>query len=141
MTILQKFKSSWQQFKLSYRRATYHTYPLESIVLWNKDRNLFNYDATAEDAMLAEELNELSAARALNDTHGMIDAYCDIIVLATGAIHKLGYEPNLAMAETILEISSRKGAIDPSTGKWQKDINQDPSTLYKANYTDAEAKS
>jgi hypothetical protein len=41
------------------------------------------------------------------------------------------------MAETLLEINSRKGSVDPLTGKWQKDKDQDPSTLYKANYDNA----
>jgi hypothetical protein len=53
----------------------------------------------------------------------------------------LGVIPDLAMKQTLKEISSRK--IDPAKeadwnagklDKWPKDPNQDPSTLYKANY-------
>ena len=118
-----------------FRKAVYAVKPLDSIVSWNKSRNLSTYDATAEDNMIAEELEELSLARADNDVDQMVDAYCDLIVLATGAIHKLGYDPTDAMAETLLEINSRKGFINTTTGKWEKDKSQDPSTLYKANYT------
>jgi hypothetical protein len=95
------------------------------------------YDATTEDAMIAEELEELSLARSNYNVNEMVDAYCDLIVLATGAIHKLGFDPTESMAETLLEINSRKGSVDRLTGKWQKDKDQDPSTLYKANYDNA----
>jgi predicted HAD superfamily Cof-like phosphohydrolase len=95
------------------------------------------YDATNEDNMLAEELEELSLARSNYNVNEMVDAYCDLIVLATGAIHKLGFDPTESMAETLLEINSRKGSVDPLTGKWQKDKSQDPFTLYKANYDNA----
>jgi predicted HAD superfamily Cof-like phosphohydrolase len=81
-------------------------------------------------------MQELSEARAADDIHGIIDAYADMIVVITGSIHKLGYDPNEVLAETLLEISSRKGAINSTTGKWQKDVNQDPTTLYKAVYSD-----
>lgn len=121
----------------SLRKAYYATYPFDSIVKWNKSRNLTMYDATNEDNMIAEELEELSLARSNNNVNEMVDAYCDLIVLATGAIHKLGYDPTNAMAETLLEINSRKGAVDKLTGKWQKDRNQDPSTLYKADYNNS----
>lgn len=57
-------------------------------------------------------------------------------------LFSLGYDPYKSMIETIKEISSRKQ--DPKQaaewesgkkeGKWMKDKNQDPSTLYKADY-------
>lgn len=49
----------------------------------------------------------------------------------------LGYSPYLCMLETIKEISSRKGSYDEKAGKWIKDKNQDPKTLYKADYKKA----
>jgi hypothetical protein len=121
----------------SLRKAYYATRPFDSIVKWNRSRNLTMYDATNEDAMIAEELEELSLARSNHNVNEMVDAYCDLIVLATGAIHKLGFDPTESMAETLLEINSRKGSVDRLTGKWQKDKDQDPSTLYKANYDNA----
>ena len=55
----------------------------------------------------------------------------------------MGYDNDKCMDETVKEISSRKQ--DPiqqelwfKSGydgtKWMKDLNQDPSTLYKADY-------
>ena len=104
---------------------------LDGVVAWNVERNLNTFDLTAETAMLLEELQEFLLAKTVDDR---VDAAADIIVLAAGIIHKLGYSPEASLTETVKEISSRKGSIDPTTGKWQKDRNQDPATLYKANY-------
>lgn len=119
----------------NFRGAVYATDPIAQIVLWNKSRNLNTYDERTEDNLLAEELEELSAARTAIDSHGIIDAYADILVVVTGSIHKYGYNPNLVLAETLKEITSRKGSINPETGKWEKDLNQDPNSLYKADYS------
>lgn len=108
--------------------------PLDSIVKFNVQRGLKLFNAKAELLMLEEELQEFKDAFQKNDEHEMVDALCDIIVLATGAIHKLGYDPTKALLETTNEIHSRKGAFNESVGKWQKDLNQDPASLYKANY-------
>ena len=108
----------------------------DQLVEWNKSRNLHTFDLANELRLLDEELDELRTA---STDLERIDALCDLIVVATGAIHKLRYDPNVAMEETYYEINSRKGSVN-STGKWQKDPNQDPSTLYKANYTLAKYK-
>jgi hypothetical protein len=60
------------------------------------------------------------------------DAYCDVIVFAVGAIMKLGYDPERALIEVGKEINSREGIM--LDGKWTKNKNQDPKTLYKADY-------
>lgn len=111
--------------------------PLDEIVKWNEERQLVNFDATAEHTMLYDELAEFYTAYAEENEHEMVDALCDIIVVAAGALHKLGYDPKKAMKETVKEISSRVGAFDELAGKWKKDPNQDPDTLYKADYTSA----
>lgn len=105
--------------------------PLQGIVQFNIDRGLTAFDHNAEFNMLSEELNEYKLAP---DEYETLDALCDIIVVATGAIHKLGYSPQLAINETVKEITSRKGSFNETTGKWMKDLSQDPSTLYKADY-------
>lgn len=107
---------------------------LQQIVEWNKSRNLNSFNKETEIRLLSEELQEFVDSYTIHD---LLDSMADIIVVATGTIHKLGYNPDLVLAETIKEITSRQGSIDPSTGKWQKDINQNPSTLYKANYAGA----
>lgn len=68
-----------------------------------------------------------------------IDALCDVRVFCIDATMKLKYDPCMALFETAHEINSRKQ--DPEQAKhwepgdkWQKDRNQDPATLYKADY-------
>lgn len=111
--------------------------PIKGIVDFNISRKLDTFKGAAEYAMLYEELQEFVTAYAEGNTPEIIDALCDIVVLAVGAMHKLGYDPHEALVQTVLEITSRKGSFDPTTGKWQKDLNQDPLTLYKANYNSA----
>jgi hypothetical protein len=108
--------------------------PIEGIVKFNTDRNLIDYLPFAEYNMLMEELQEFMWGGANNNELEMVDALCDIIVVATGALHKLGYDPTKALSETVKEINSREGDFNKSTGKWQKNSNQDPNTIYKANY-------
>lgn len=64
-----------------------------------------------------------------------VDAYCDLIVYAIGAILKLGYKPTLALNECIKEISDRTGAYDPEAGKWVKEPKK--PNAYIANYENA----
>ena len=75
--------------------------------------------------------------------HEVVDAIADIIVFSINQLELMGYDADKVMNETIKEISSRKQ--DPiqqelwfKSGydgtKWMKDLNQDPSTLYKADY-------
>jgi NTP pyrophosphatase (non-canonical NTP hydrolase) len=111
--------------------------PLQGIVRFNVDRKLESFNPAAEHAMLSEELQEFFKAYDNDDDYEMLDALCDIIVVATGAIYKMGYHPELALKQTVKEITSRKGSFNEELGKWQKDINQDPSTLYKADYKTA----
>jgi len=106
----------------------------EDIKKFNKERGLlkeFNMDN--EVAMLKEELQEFIEATSEKE---MIDALCDIIVVATGGILKLGYDPEKAMKETTMEILSRKGKINES-GKFIKDKNVE---TYKADYKKAKVK-
>lgn len=111
--------------------------PINQIVNFNVDRNLVTFNSRAEYAMLFEELQEFLMAAAQENEHEMVDGLCDLIVVSIGALYKLGYHPDAALLETVREISSREGSIDPITGKWKKDPNQDPSTLYKADYNNS----
>ena len=115
------------------------------IIEWNKSRNNVEFNCVNEYQMLSEELTEFLTAYNEEIEEDMIDALCDIIVVATGAIHKLGYDPKLSMIETIKEISSRQQ--DPQqkeiwekwgvSGKWMKNKEQPKDTLYKADYKKA----
>lgn len=105
---------------------------INKIVKWNLDRGLTTYNAEKDFSILASEVDEYFYN--VKNNKLVVDDLCDIIVVAVGTLNKLGYDPTLALEETVKEISSRKGAFNESTGKWQKFVNQDPDTLYKANY-------
>lgn len=110
---------------------------ITGVVQFNIDRRLTVFSAEAEVAMLEEELQEFKDACQNSSVPEQLNALCDLIVLSVGAIHKLGYSPTLALSETVREITSRVGAINEATGKWEKDKDQDPSTLYTPNYNNA----
>ena len=105
------------------------------IIKFNTDRRLTYFNPESELAMLNEEVLELTKAIQDKDEYEIIDALNDIRVLVTGALWKLGQDPEASTLETCKEILSRKGDFNPTTGKWEKDKNQDKSTLYKADYT------
>jgi len=63
-----------------------------------------------------------------------VDAYCDIITFATGALLKLGHNPEIAIAECGKEINSRVGSM--VDGKFEKDLSDEAkANWYKADYS------
>lgn len=67
--------------------------------------------------------------------HEEVDALDDIIVVATGELYKKGYDADKTMDETIKEISSRRGKINPHTGKFEKFLDDQSTNMwYKAKY-------
>ena len=88
-----------------------------------------------EDSLSAREMAEKRAEEILNGNENqnkeeIVDAFADIIVFATGAIAKLGYDPEKVMDEVLKEIESRTGKM--IDGKFVKD----PSPkMYKANFS------
>lgn len=62
-----------------------------------------------------------------------VDAYCDIVVFAIGAILKLGFDPETALIEVGKEINSREGSM--IDGKFEKDLSDaSKAKWYKADY-------
>ena len=126
--------------------------PFNRIVDWNNERGIIDkgYDHVNETSFIIEELLEGTCdveskkankiakglAKVLNlfkvdmAKEKMVDAFCDIIVFATGAIAKLGYDPNKAMNETLKEIEDRTGKM--IDGKFVKDKKEN---AYKADYS------
>lgn len=132
----------------------------EKLRVWRDSRNIKAYDHKVQVSNIVEEVMELMyIPKSLNiklfqkeiidnyyvdDTtpKDKIDAYCDLIVFSINAIELLGYDADKCMNETIKEISSREQ--NPSqkeiwskwgaSGKWEKNKDQDISTLYKADY-------
>lgn len=121
---------------------------LTKIVEWNKERGLIErgFNHKKEASFIIEELLEstgnydsLSAQENVDtytneiitdtpeNTEILVDAWADIIVFATGAIAKLGYDPKAVMDEVYKEISSRTGTL--IDGKFVKDPT---AKIYKA---------
>ena len=85
--------------------------PLLEIVKLNQTRYGTDFDGDAAVDKLKEELQELLDAIELNDTNEIVDALSDIIVIATGELTKLKYNPELVLKQTVKEIQ------DPSYEK------------------------
>lgn len=105
----------------------------ERIKEWSDERLITNQepDRNGFVAMIVEELGEFIASNNIEDR---IDAMADIIVFAYGEIAKYGYHGDKVMDEVIKEISSRVGAYNPETKKWQKDTSPEA----KANWYSAD---
>jgi hypothetical protein len=90
----------------------------DRIVEFNVQRHLLKEpNWQKEFSFIAEEMSEGLRA---NDVEDKIDALADIIVFATGAIKKAGYNPNIVMEEVMQHIESDKGYFDKEQGKWIK---------------------
>jgi hypothetical protein len=112
----------------------------DRINAWANERGLLNleWDKTAHASFIAEELSEFLRSK---DGNGEIDALCDVIVFAVNAMRIRGYDPNVAMEETLKEINSRTGAFNPATGKWEKFKTPEAMALwYAADYEKAKLK-
>ncbi len=115
---------------------------LEKIALLNEQRYGLDFDHEKAIRKIGEEFdNEFINAK---DEIEMVDALCDIIVICAGELRKLGYDPEMALYETIKEITSRKqdpiqekewrqGLREPGA-KWMKWKHQPIETLEFADY-------
>ena len=63
-----------------------------------------------------------------------IKALALIARIALNAIDTLGFHAERCVLEKAKCINSRKGSHNAKAGKWQKDPNQCPGTLYKPDY-------
>ncbi|MAQ77293.1 hypothetical protein CL684_02095 [Candidatus Campbellbacteria bacterium] len=123
----------------------------EKIVRWNEERGLLGkeFDHQKEVSFILEELLEstgnfdsisareraeqLAAEITQNTQHDnetIIDALFDIMIFATGAMAKLGYNPSKVMDEGFKEINSRTGNLvdgkfikDPQAKKYEADFS------------------
>ena len=100
----------------------------ERLITFNEpDRNGFI-------AMIVEGCGEFLEAK--DDIDGRIDAMADMIVFCYGEMAKYGYDGDKVMDEVIKEISSRTGAYDPVTKKWQKDKSPEAQAKwYSADFS------
>ena len=124
---------------------------LKKIVEWNNERGLIEkgFNHKNEVSFIIEELLESTGKydsvtareRATNisksiinnediDSETVVDAFADIIVFATGAIAKIGYDPDKVMDEVFKEIDSRKGSM--IDGKFVKNLDVE---MYSADFS------
>jgi len=113
---------------------------------WREDRHITKPlgSGTFEDA-IESEIDEFTLACTADDEYGKVDAINDILVLCKNELALMNYDESLCQKQTIKEISSRRqdpeqASRDWSDEKWQKDPNQDSSTLYKAHYASCKVK-
>lgn len=112
---------------------------IDDLKIWREGRGISGYNLETHVRCIAEELFELmhyndeeckvnveqfmttfyKAPEVIN-MNTIIDASCDMTVFNTNFTEQAGYDANIAMNETIKEISSRTGAINKVTGKWEK---------------------
>lgn len=112
---------------------------IDDLKVWREERGITGYSHETHVRCVAEELFELMfyndeecrcyVEQFMNmfyktplviDMNAVIDASCDMNVFNTNFIEQAGYDAKVAMDETIKEISSRTGATNPDTGKWEK---------------------
>ena len=119
--------------------------PLLEIMRLNQERYGTTFDFPKALEKLNEELEEFEEGFVKADTHEMLDALADLIVIAAGEMVKLGFNPELCLKQTVKEISSREQCPDQAASwangdrmpgeKWLKNPEQDPVTLYSADYS------
>lgn len=73
------------------------------------------------------------------ETNGyMLEDFLPILALIKKEVNNLGYDLDIAMDETIKEISSRKGSYNSKLKKWVKDCSEEAKAKwYKADYRNA----
>lgn len=94
---------------------------------------------------LSDKLEQFKLAVEANDIPRMIVILDDIILISAESLLEINYQPTLTLKQVVKAISSREQ--DPiqaqawATGnrqpgeKWKKFDNQDPDTLYKADFS------
>lgn len=129
---------------------------IEALKGWREERGITGYSLETHVRCVAEELFELMHYNdeeckanvkafmglfykdVVINMNTVIDASCDMNVFNTNFIEQAGYCAETAMEETIKEISSRTGATNESTGKWEKFKTPEAQALwYTADYDKA----
>jgi len=120
--------------------------PLVDIMNLNLDRYGKNFDLEKFKKTFYEEVDEMFRGIENNDINETIDGANDAIVVLAGLITQHGYNPELTLKQVVKEIKSREQSKEQrkrwkenpklqDVEKWEKDRTQDPSTLYKADFS------
>lgn len=107
----------------------------EKLKEWRLERKIeeIPYSHIELVGYLTEEITEGIRDKSENQS---VDWRCDCIVFLINSLEQDGYDAEKCMDETIKEISSRTGAYNPETKKWEKFKTKEAMALwYKANYS------
>jgi len=80
-------------------------------------------------AHLLQRIGFISSVFNFNKSY-IINGYDGLICQCIAEIKSLGYNPELALMETVKKIESREGAFNLQSGKWEK-----TATHYKPDYS------
>lgn len=113
----------------------------DKLETWRSNRNIKGgtYNHLQLIGYITEEITE--GIRDLSE-HESVDWRVDCIIFLINSLEQDSYNAQMCIEEAISEISSRlqdpnqmkEWALHGASGKWQKMKDQDPNTLYKANY-------
>ena len=120
--------------------------PLVDIMNLNLTRYGKNFDLEKFKKTFYEEVDEMFEGIKNNDINEAIDGANDAIVVLGGFITQHGYNPELTLKQVVKEIKSRNQSKEQynrwkenpklqDVEKWEKDKTQDPTTLYKADFS------
>jgi len=97
-----------------------------------KDEKQFKALVNKYKTYIMEEAASMNATATIEEK---IDSLCDDTVFNSGFILRYGYDPTMALTETVLEIESRTGAYDEEQKKWIKDKSEEAKSIwYSARY-------
>lgn len=108
---------------------------IQQIVQWGAERNI-PQQLPDKNSFVKNIVSELGEYIDHDKPYSEIDAICDIIVFCITELPKHAINPELALAETYKEISSRTGAWSDAEGKWLKYKTPEAMALwYEADYS------
>jgi hypothetical protein len=99
-----------------------------------------NIEQSSVNAIIERHPTPIQAIAGIKKAHAHFlinkDMYSLALIanIAMSAIDSLGYHAEACVTEKAICNNSREGSNNLSTGKWEKDENQCPSTLYKPQY-------
>ena len=113
---------------------------IDRLKLWRDERNITEPIGHPEfQSAIESEVDEYTVAVHQKDEYEKIDAIGDIITLCLNELALEGYSAAAIMNQIVTEISSREqdpeqASRDWSGEKWKKNKDQDPDSLYKADF-------
>lgn len=99
-----------------------------------KDRGWTSFNPIKEFLKLEEVLMEFFEGHTDENELLMVESLCEMITVSVSALANMGYDPTKTLSNHIASQLSVKGAINPQTGKWSRDLNQPASEIILSDY-------